>query len=261
MKLAKLTYITAVALLVTLAMTQPSEAKIVYTPTHVHVDRPYNLDLNHDGIADFTIQQNHIHYRRCGRGPFDQDSLTITATQGNGEVGSNQQGIVQVAAVDRGVTVGPNQSFISDSGATMAWVLSGYKPGFEGCMYFLHSTGGDWVNVSNRYLGLEFRIKGKTHYGWARLSVQVGYVYIHATLTGYAYETTAGKSIKAGQTKGSADEWDEEGVGTGTSVVSPISDTPQPASLRMLALGTQGVPLWRRKEWVSGVNSFARRTS
>lgn len=55
----------------------------------------------------------------------------------------------------------------------------------------------------------------------------LGYVYIHATLTGYAYETTAGKSIKAGQTKGAADQWDEEGFGTGASVMSPISDTSQ----------------------------------
>jgi hypothetical protein len=87
MKSGKL--IPAMAVLVALAMTQPSEARIIYTPTHVRVDSPYNLDLNRRGINDFTIQQNHIHYRRCGRGPFDQDSLTVTAAQGNGEVGSN----------------------------------------------------------------------------------------------------------------------------------------------------------------------------
>jgi hypothetical protein len=64
----------------------------------------------------------------------------------------------------------------------------------------------------------------------------------------YAYETVPGKSIKAGQTKGAADEWDEEAFDTGASVMSPISRTPQPASLGILALGAQSVPLWRRKE-------------
>jgi len=32
---------------------------------------------------------------------------------------------------------------------------------------------GNWANVHNRYLGVEFKIKGKIHYGWARLSVQL----------------------------------------------------------------------------------------
>jgi hypothetical protein len=247
MKLAKLTYIAAMVLLFALSMTQPSEARIVYTPTHVQVDSPYNLDLNHNGITDFTIQQNHFHRQMCPPGPFDLDSLTVTAAQGNGEIGSNP--FAYVTALDRGVTIGSNQSFISDSGATMAMVRSGYAGGWEHCSYY-HSTAGNWVNVSNRYLGVKFQIKGKTHYGWARLSVQVGYVYIHATLTGYAYETTEGKSIKAGQTKGAADQPHEEGFGTGTSVMRPI-DPPQPASLCRLALGAQGVPLWPRKESVA----------
>jgi hypothetical protein len=244
MKLANLTCITALAVLVVLSTTQPSEARIVYTPTHVKVDSPYNLDLNRDGMTDFTIQQNHRQIHGCPIGPLYLDSLTVTATQGNGEVGSHN-GIAYVAALDRGVIIGSNQSFISDFEANMAAVRSGYY--FLHCVHY-HDTYGDWVNVSNRYLGLEFQIKGKTHYGWARLSVQVGYVYIHATLTGYAYEDIAGKSIKAGQTKGAADEWDEEGFGPGVSLTSPIPNTPQPTSLGMLALGARGMALWRRKE-------------
>lgn len=34
------------------------------------------------------------------------------------------------------------------------------------------------------------------------------------------------------------------------SLTNPIPDTPQPASLGMLALGAQSVPLWRRKKSV-----------
>jgi hypothetical protein len=43
-----------------LALAAPSEAEIVYThPHHVIVidhGHSYNLDLNHDGITDFTLQ-------------------------------------------------------------------------------------------------------------------------------------------------------------------------------------------------------------
>jgi hypothetical protein len=69
---------------------------------------------------------------------------------------------------------------------------------------FPRGTGfqGLWANggkgVKDRYLGFKFAIYGKTHYGWARLNVKVGYsdeVYINAALTGYAYETIPNKPI------------------------------------------------------------------
>ena len=46
----------------------------------------------------------------------------------------------------------------------------------------------------------KFLIKGKFHYGWARLSTQG----MTDTLTGYAYETIANKPIITGKTKGSS---------------------------------------------------------
>jgi hypothetical protein len=44
-----------------LALTQPVEAKIVYTPAHrvIGPDSRYLLDLNHDGITDFTIANSY----------------------------------------------------------------------------------------------------------------------------------------------------------------------------------------------------------
>jgi hypothetical protein len=72
-----------------------------------------------------------------------------------------------------------------------------------------------------------------THYGWTRLSVQAGNVYINATLTGYSYETIAGKSIKAGQTKEAANDPTNEDFGPGASLPNPIPDTSQ--SERFLA--------------------------
>ena len=41
-----------------LALTHSAEAKIIYTPTHrvINAGQHYNLDLNHDGKTDFSIQ-------------------------------------------------------------------------------------------------------------------------------------------------------------------------------------------------------------
>ena len=68
-------------------------------------------------------------------------------------------------------------------------------------------------DVKNRYLGFKFQIKGKIHYGWARLNVTgSGLGTIVATMTGYAYETIPNKAIVAGRTKGTEDNVDEFGT-------------------------------------------------
>jgi hypothetical protein len=61
--------------------------------------------------------------------------------------------------------------------------------------------------VKDRYLGLKFYIKGKAHYGWARLTAkrQVGNPSFALTLTGYAYETIPNKPITTGKTHGEED--------------------------------------------------------
>jgi hypothetical protein len=101
--------------------------------------------------------------------------------------------------------------------------------------------------VLHRYLGLKFIIKGKIHYGWARLHVHWHAPHISATLTGYAYETIANKPIITGKPTGT-DDVEKYDPDSGAFLTDPIPDTPQPASLGMLALGAEGVPLWRRKE-------------
>ena len=91
------------------------------------------------------------------------------------------------------------------------------------------SIVGKWNNVKNRYLGVRFQIDGKTHYGWARFSVEVQkprYV-ITATLTGYAYETTQKKEIRAGQ-------------------IHDADANLAPASLGRLARGAQTAPAMRK---------------
>jgi hypothetical protein len=204
-----------------LALAQSAEAKIIYTQTHVVIgtNHIYELDLNHDGIADFKID-NHS---------FFTDTIVATLSavpiQANNAVVGRQLQIgspYYAYALTRGVAIGPKQPFV---GGWMAWS--------DGA-----NRAGRWVNIRSRYLGLKFRVKGKIHYGWARLNVTVGNSRISATLTGYAYETIPNKPITAGATKGT----DE---GPDAALTMP---TFEPATLGALALGAPGMSIWRRKE-------------
>ena len=95
---------------------------------------------------------------------------------------------------------------------------------------------------------MKFKIKGQTHYGWARLSVEYQPPsQITATLTGYAYETIPGKAIIAGATKGPDD-------GAQPVPATHTSSTPEPATLGMLALGAPGLSIWRREEPVAATS-------
>ncbi len=77
-----------------------------------------------------------------------------------------------------------------------------------------------WADSPNQYLGLAFDISGATHYGWARLTVNADTT---ATLHDWAYESSAGRGIAAGQT------------------------VPEPGTLALLALGAAGVGAMRNR--------------
>ncbi len=211
-----------------LALAQPADAKIVYTPIH-HVIQPnssYKLDLNHDGRTDFTLS-NII---RC-RTICTYYSLLQKPADHNRVVGYTNEFL--------------RLSRLCRQGARMAHAR-GFKTGIGFLAKIKYDPGntsvlGPWPNTKSDYLGLKFDIKGKTHYGWARFNVSVIKRAITATLTGYAYETVPNKSIIAGRTKGP----DAIGFDSDATVTMP---TPEPAALGLLALGSPGVSIWRREE-------------
>ena len=172
-----------------LALTQPSEARVVYTKTHqiIGTNGIYPLDLTHDGTIDFLIQERGVTFSSSG-----YNGLAVKPAFGNGVDGST--GLA--AALNQGSLVGPGQPFISSTGSGGEVMVNFACSIEEGC-----STIGKWGNDRNRYLGLKFLIGGKIHYGWARLSTALGKNHtINALLTGYAFETVANKAIQAGQT-------------------------------------------------------------
>ena len=209
-----------------LALAQPVEAKIVYTPAHrvIGPDSKYLLDLNHDGIPDFTIANSY----NCP----DSCVSIVVAKPANGTHGvegplSSRGHASWAYALTAGAIIGPKRPFFANA---LEFAGSGV----------CHPAGSHWCNLK-RYLGLSFKIQGKTHYGWARISMgNAKGGRIEAVLLGYAYETIAGKAILAGATSGPQD-------------VEPAAShnlhNPVPPTLGALAMGSSALAVWRREEW------------
>jgi hypothetical protein len=226
-----------------LALSPPGEAKIVYTPANKYLtpNHSISLDLNHDGTIDFLLRDAHFmsstsRHRIIG----SLDVVAPFASQVNGIVGYSRSARhyssrthYYASALQAGVFIGPKRNFIPF--ARLAYVSSG--PGAR--RFPIGTCIGPWVRAKNRYLGLEFFIEGKIHFGWARLNAHCRGTDVFATLTGYAYETIPVKSIIAGATKGPGD------IEPTASFAMP---TPQPVTLGALALGAPGLAIWRRKE-------------
>jgi hypothetical protein len=213
-----------------LGSAQAAEAEVVYTPAHV-VIRPgsnYNLDLTHDGVTNFVFTDFIIYSGHLSVVPQHGSAVEVLA-------GFNYFPL----ALKQGARIGGSKYFYGSCvgcltyGEAMVNAFSGQP------------DQGDWINVQDRFLGMRFYIGNEVHYAWARFNVQVNGLSIRAVLTGYAYETEPGTSLVAGQTSETDDgAGDTEGLRSGLDS-TPVSHSSRPAPLGMLALGAQGLPLWR----------------
>src|ERR1700680_2740791 len=136
------------------------------------------LDLNHEGVTDFLLTHT------SARSTFGSVAGVFVSPgpryQSNGVRGSSKWPEFYASALRAGTPIGPSQRFLHRE---LVMAQKGWSADW---FYF-----GRWANngqgVRNRYLGLKFAIKGKIHYGWARLSVTLGNGtdVVTATLTGY----------------------------------------------------------------------------
>jgi len=208
-----------------LALAEPAEAKVVYTPTHVKLvlEKPVAIDLNHDGVTDFFLQK-YPHYSFNG---LPGARLLVCQFMGSGSAGQfcggrgqGSNAVRVVASHSRwwaddlrsGAVIKTGDKFVG--GGSWAEDLGAFgietdRP-LQPDRQFYPVWSGPWMNsgkgVKDRYLGLKFKIGSRFHYGWARMTVRTiidGYnSNFTAVLTGYAYETVPGKPITAGETKG-----------------------------------------------------------
>jgi len=223
-----------------LALAQPSAAEIIYTPANVTIgpNQSYGLDLNGDGIIDFTI----VNQFKSSASTLNWNLFVENPGGGNAVAGflANSGGVQWAYAFYSKFPVTKAQRhFISSSRATMAFSISNQQQ-----RRFIQ--GGSWnpldtFGVYSRYLGLKFTINGKIHYGWAQLSTET-YFNHSATLTGYAYETIPNRAIKTGQQQGTETD-------VGSAAPAALTQPAQrAATLRMLAHGTGALSMWRQKQ-------------
>jgi hypothetical protein len=201
-----LTYMTAAgaAGVSVLAMTQPANAKVVYTPADRNVLLDHGrLDLNHDGIPDFGFADEGLGTIFFGYvAPFKFNRVMNHA-----------------APLAAGVSVGPEGSFAAGVNEVVSYCLCSGS----------FALGGPWADKQNEYMGFEFNINGAAHFGWARFSVTSYFTGV--TLTGYAYETVSLKPIVTGDTGGGNDDDDS------VDQEKPTAAPAQASGLGKLALG------------------------
>jgi len=229
-----------------LAVSSAAEAKIVYTPANMSIPTngvPVPLDLNHDGIADFSflgkiwrgssgspaiklnVAADNKSNAIWGRGSF-YGYVPSVPGKGRPPRGGGYKSAF-ASALRAGFKVGTNKSCFGNlSHGLLAWSEDSRYRG----PYFY----GQWNGYTqHRYLGFKFIIAGELHYGWARLNVTAN-LGITATITGYAYETVPNKPIITGKTKG------------------PDVVIFEPASLGHLAQGASGMAAWRTNQQPAG---------
>jgi len=189
-----------------LALAGASDAKVVYTETYqvTHPGVPLYIDLNHDGINDFSLRT--IFYR--GTSGLEIGLEAAGYRNANNVVAgrrlSSGGGYFLSAASDlpAGARIGPKGNFSVPTPYMAVELFDGVGSQASG----LGPWAGKGNGVTNRYLGLKFVVDGEVHYGWARLSVTLGkhreFGDVSGTLTGYAYETDPDEPIIAGQITG-----------------------------------------------------------
>ena len=222
-----------------MAFALPAEGKVVVTKTNLPINGtnsllpPTSIDLNHDGVADLELGQGSF----ISAGTFQ---IAITGKVFTGGAITSPRSYV--AALRHGAGVGPSAQF--GNGDFTVEISNGRDKSSH--PYSQHLIGNWGGNPTNRFMGVRFSIDGQTHYGWVRLQIKTGKgKFLSGTITGYAYETIANKKLEAGV---SSDDPAEN-----------ARASCNPGSLGMLALGFDGLAMWRRENAIDGMKSEPTR--
>jgi hypothetical protein len=90
------------------ALSQPAEAKVVYTGAHQLIGRnqSFGIDLNHDGITDFTIQNV---FKKSAGSSYRAAQIRVKPNSGGEVIYDNFE--YTAAALSRGAVIGPRGPF------------------------------------------------------------------------------------------------------------------------------------------------------
>lgn len=158
------------------------DGQVIYTDVNPDfvggMGSTYAIDFDNDGVDDVIIENN----------TYSFYSYVFP------RVYANPQGTNAVlGSLGGGVFAYP---YALNSGN----MISSGAPGYFLDNYYLNSMNynnsfGNWLGVTDKYLGVQFNISGSTHYGWIRLDVTSSGDFI---VKDFAYESTPGTGILAG---------------------------------------------------------------
>jgi hypothetical protein len=233
-----------------LSMAQPAASEVVVTHKTIPIlprsiisaDVP--LDINGDGITDFSFG-----FTSFGPYSYKIGNLSFVNKSGNAVIAKGEA--LKTPLVDallRGAQVGPANRF---NAAPSLLIQQSYDLEHNSVCTDQKSYGHWGGNNPDRFVGVRFQIKGQTHYGWVRLNVQHSTVLkgcreFTATITAYAYETVANQAITIGSSSDSSQS-------AQVQAVPLVWDQP---SLGLLALGADGLALWRREHKTTATDKY-----
>lgn len=165
-------------------------AQIIYTDiepdfTSDAQNTSFELDLNNDQLVDFVLQINsdsNEEWLEIASNPMDQNHIISVAPwyanpvplQFDTEIFTNPD------------LANPNQGLYYESGGF--FTIGDCFGGESNCFY-------DWKDQGDRFLGLQFEINGKVHYGWARIAITSPGEWV---VKDYAYNAAPNEPIYAG---------------------------------------------------------------
>ncbi|HLT32712.1 MAG TPA: hypothetical protein VKZ98_02895, partial [Aquaticitalea sp.] len=182
------------ALTVAIAGAADASGQIVYTDITPDfsggINTDYALDLNNDGTIDFEINQDQISY--YGIVTINRFRLFPTDAANEALVDDPSSGMYAYPfALNSGDVISNGQTTWNNNGFSTGYQSLNYAVSYYGSLY----NDGNFVDVTDKYIGLRFNISGQTHYGWARLDVNAAASIW--TVKDYAYNSVAGEPINA----------------------------------------------------------------
>lgn len=178
------------ALTVAIAGIADANGQIVYTDITDHIGNSsnpqYMLDLNNDGTDDFRVHQFN-YYSYYG---FSFNALYMKPLNAGNEVLINSSSPGSYAypfALDSGDVISSGQTTWNDNSFSTGHMSLNFG-----------GSDGNFIGVTDKFVGLRFVVSGDTYYGWARLDVSADAG--SWVVKDYAYNSTPNSPIITGQT-------------------------------------------------------------
>ena len=148
--------------------------------------KSYNVDLNNDGVSDYSISSIRNGNICQHGGLVYRSSVSVSALNTN----------AVVAVTNTTYPLAMNFDNVISSGLSLS------ASGFVFNKYWGNCGTGTlnlWPNSVDRYLGLKLIVGANTYYGWARMQVVFGSQPTFI-IKDYAYNTIPNQPIRAGET-------------------------------------------------------------